>query len=377
MAASSATLNLTAFAVLASALLIGAMPGMGKAKVSPAKALSPEPPMTVYVVRSAQDGCEPNCLQWIAAQGRIVDGSLAQFKKVLRQIGKSDVPVLIHSGGGLSEETMAIGRLIHNKGFDVAVAKTTFTPCAPDDAACRKKAGEPLLRGLPDQKISICASSCTFILAAGKRRFVRAPAFVGVHRGEMILKKIISAYRMIPYRAGDGSIRYRKLVVSQKVVSQKHTDTSERLFDKYGDYFAKMGIAKEIMPLMMATPNDSVHWLTGDELRATRIATHRMSGEQLVRGAAVPGDGWPVPQPPSAPTVARPQDLQADCLDRGVKCPLGVEGGPLPGGRGHSIPVAPVMTGPALPSPAARECALTGAGCSWELTPAAPSKPSQ
>lgn len=333
--------------------------------------------MKVYVVTSAQDGCEPNCPQWIAAQGRIVDGSLAQFKKALRQIGKSGVPVLIHSGGGMSERAMAIGQLIHNKGLDVAVARTTFTPCAPDDAACRKKAGKTPLRGLPDQSFSICASSCTFILAAGKRRFVRAPAFVGVHRGEAVRKKIRQTYRMIPYRARDGSIRYKKRKVSEKVVSQKRTDTPDRVFDKYEDYFAEMGIADEIIALMAAAPNDSIHWLTGGELRSTRMATHRMSGEQLVRGAAVPDDGWLDPEPPFAPTATLPRDLQAGCLDSGLNCPFGVEEGALSGGSTRSAPAVPIMTGPALPSAAARECTLTGVGCSWEFTPAAPSTPSR
>jgi hypothetical protein len=211
--------------------------------------------MKVYAVRRAQGGCEPNCAQWIAAEGRIVRGSLAQFEMALGQNIKGDVPVLIYSSGGLAEEAMAIGRLIHSKGLDVGVARTIFTPCEPDDDACLKKAGKAPLRGLPDQGNAVCASACTLILAAGKRRFVRPPAFVGVH---------------LP----------------------AHTDASDRLFDEFERYFVEMGIAKDIVPLMKATPNDSIHWMTRDELRSTRMATHRMSGDQLVRGSTLTDDGW-------------------------------------------------------------------------------------
>jgi hypothetical protein len=374
MIALRTTLILTAFTVLATALIVGPAPGASKEKTPRQKTPPPEPVMKVYVVTSAQDGCEPNCPQWIAAHGQIVEGSLAQFKKALRQIGKKSVPVLIHSGGGLSEQAMAIGRLIRDKGLDVAVAKTAFTPCAPDDSACRKKAGKRPLRGLPDQSLAICASSCSFILAAGKRRFVRAPAFVGVHRGQMILQKIRYTYRMTPYRGRDGSIRYKKRILSQKVISRKRTDTSDRFLDRYEDYFAEMGIGEEIMELLAETPNDAIHWLTDDQLRSTRIATHRLSGEQLIQDAAISGDGWLVP---SGPIITLPRAVQTDCGDNGLNCPSGVEAAPLSGGRRRSAPVPSVLTGPILPSAAARECARTGAGCSWEFTPAAPSRPTQ
>jgi hypothetical protein len=97
---------------------------------------------------------------------------------------------------------------------------------------------------------------------------------------------------------------------------------SDRLFERYEQYFAEMGIEKEIVPLMKATPDDSIHWLTRDELHSTRMATHRLDGDQLVRGEIIADDGWLEPMPP---------------------------------------PVADF------------ECELTGAGCSRHFTPAAPS----
>jgi hypothetical protein len=130
--------------------------------------------MQVRIVRSAQAGCEPDCREWISAQGKIDPGTLRRFKTVLRQMGGRKLPVFIHSGGGSVRESFAIGRLLRAKGLDVVVTHTLFTPCAPADAACRKRESQGIRQGSP-QAISGCASACAFILAAGTRRF--APAW--------------------------------------------------------------------------------------------------------------------------------------------------------------------------------------------------------
>jgi hypothetical protein len=369
MAMPTASRIVAALAVIGSALIF-AGPTVGASKGAAKKAPAVEPAMRIYVVRSAQEGCEPDCPEWIAAQGQIVAGTLAQFKRVLGQLKDRKLPVLIHSGGGMSEEGMAIGRLLRGKGLDVAVARTAFA-CPPESAACKKEGKKPL-RGSPNPGFSVCASSCAFVLAAGVRRYVRLPAYVGVHQGELILRKIKYTYRMTPYRAEDGSIQYKKTLLSQKVVTQEHKKTPDKIYGKYERYFTEMGVGKEIMPLLLNTPNDSVHWLTNDELRATRLATHRMDGEQLVSRAAAPENGWAEPVSPYAPT---PGDQSPDCALRGLNCVLDFDR-PLPPGvtTSSGAAAAPIMTGPGVPASAAQDCTRTGRGCSWQLTPAAPSR---
>ena len=51
-----------------------------KAPVSPAMAFA--------IVRSGINGCEPNCPQWISAEGQIMPGSASLFRKILKQAGK-------------------------------------------------------------------------------------------------------------------------------------------------------------------------------------------------------------------------------------------------------------------------------------------------
>ena len=321
-------LSVKAFAVIASVFIVaGASAAASKAPVKKA-AVPVEPPMRVYVVRSAQEGCEPNCPEWIAAQGRIDAGSLGRFKKVLGELGKRDLPVLIHSGGGHADAALAIGRLLRGKGLDVGVGQTAFTPCAPEAAACRKKMGKKPLRGLPDAGLSMCASSCAFILAAGTRRFVGAPAFVGVHRGAMIQTKVLQTYKMTPYYARDGSVKYKRKLISEKVISQRQTTAPNKTYARYEKYFVEMGIRKEIMPLMLATPNSSIHWLTREELRSTGIATHRMDGEQLVLGVTAAEDGWA--DPAATGTVLEAPPAMPDCTQFGGS-PLGCSSQLAPG----------------------------------------------
>lgn len=295
MATPGGSLSVRALVVIASVFI--AAGACDAARKAPAKtAAGNERPMRVHVVRSAKDGCEPNCPEWIAAQGRIDETTFARFKKVMDELGKRNLPVLINSGGGRAEDALSIGRVLRRKGLDVAVAKTVFTSCEPGTSACRRQAGHKPLRGLPDSERAMCASSCAFILAAGTRRFVGVEAYVGVHRGEMIRWKVLHTYKVTPYRARDGSVKYKRQLIREKIVSERRTAPSKNIYDRYEKYFIEMGVGKAIMPLLLATPNTSIHWLTREELRATGIATHRMDGGQLVLGAAEPEDGWATPR---------------------------------------------------------------------------------
>lgn len=331
----------------------------GKAPVK--KPAATEPPMRVYIVRSAAEGCEPNCLEWIAAQGRIDAGTLERFKKVLGQLGKRNLPVLVQSGGGMAYEALAIGRLLRKRGLDVAVSRTVFAPCAPDAAACLRKDPQKALRGKIHGGFAYCASSCGFLLAAGTRRYVGVGSFVGVHAGEMIQKKVLHTFRMTPYRAEDGSVRYKKRLISEKIVGERHRSTPDSIFDLYERYFAEMGIGMDIMRLMVETPNSTIHWLTRDELRSTGIATHRMGGEQLIAGEAAPGNGWTVPvaghfqRVPGAPSQ--------ECTLSGAGCQWELK---------SPVAIAPVKGTPAPPPSATQECAKSDAACTFHGTPSAP-----
>jgi hypothetical protein len=237
-----------------------------------------EPSMQVYLVRSAEPGCEPQCPEWIAAQGKIDGSSVARFKRVLRELGDRKLPVLIDSNGGRVNEAFAIGRLARAKGLDIIVGRTVLAACAPADAACRRRLRVGNVRfGLPKSDRSRCASSCAFILAAGTRRLVGPTAYVGVHqiRSFYIYARVERRYRV--------TATTRQLVSERRVTERVvETRTPQKTYDEIGRYFAEMGIGEGLMPLILETPGDQLHWLTAEELKATGLATDRLDGEQLL-----------------------------------------------------------------------------------------------
>jgi hypothetical protein len=147
-----------------------------------------------------------------------------------------------------------------------------------------------------------------------------------VHKSILIQSKVLYTYKMKPYRASDGSVKVRRQLISEKIVGQRQVSAPQKTYDRYEKYFREMDVGKTIMPLMLGAPNTSIHWLTPQELRVTRIATHRMDGWQLIRGDTAPDIGWGSPFTPVGPS---PQ-----------------------------VPAAP------------EDCTKSGAGCAWQFTPA-------
>jgi hypothetical protein len=310
----------------------------GSVAAAPPKKAAPvmEPPMQVNVVRSAHSGCEPQCPQWIAAQGRIVAGTARRFREVLSQLGERKLPVLIDSGGGAVNDALSIGRLIRAKGLQVAVTRTAYAPCEPADAACRKAKTGGALRGQAQARFSKCASSCAFILAGGTQRLVGPGTGVGVHQISMTLRKY-----MVRTRHSFGvPVETQKTLVSEQTV-QAHAQT-KGTYAKIQQFFSEMGIGEDAMSLIMSTPNWEIRWLTQKELQATRLATHFINGEELVTG--VPAAA---PPPPSAvPGMSDLMRYQGICGKIGT-CEKGVSATDprfdLPG----YVPNAPSMAPPA------------------------------
>ena len=284
----------------------------GAAAAPPKKEAAPvgAPAMQVYLVRSAHAGCEPQCPQWIAAQGRIVPGTAKKFEKVLRDFGDRKLPIFIDSMGGSLVDAFAIGRLIRAKDLAVAVTATTFSPCAPGELACRKTKTGGELHGLAQPHMSKCASACVFILAGGTRRLVGQGAAVGVHQGI----KIQRMYLVSKQRGNDGSIKTTKTLTWEgKSPVDRKTNADTR------KYLAEMGMSDVLMSLIESTPHESIRRLEAWELQATRLATEYLNGEQLITGTPAP----PPPGPPKSlpieppPIAGLPASLQDICIQLG------------------------------------------------------------
>jgi hypothetical protein len=278
----------------------------------PAKAVADDQPMKIVRVRSANPACQPNCPEWIAAQGRIDATSLPRLRKVLAQLGSRKVPILINSAGGSVDPSLEMGRLIRAKGLDVVVTKTVFMPrppCASGDRACREDVAKGIVLGRPEARLSACASACVHVLAGGVNRYVGPWTVVGVH--QILSQQTYTKYRHLyrvhtRYQYGVPVSTQKKLIATETLSQKTVTGPAKaEVYDKIRRFLTEMGVATSLVDLMRATPHVSVHILKLDELRSSKIATAFINGEMLI-GAVPPPPAPPQPPPTVTPVAAPP-----------------------------------------------------------------------
>lgn len=136
--------------------------------------------MWFAVVRSSEAGCEPDCPEWISAEGEIGPEALPRLELMLKELAGRSLPVVVSSSGGDVDTAIAMGGLIREHGLDVAVAGTVFARCKPRDESCMAatKARVPLF-GNAVSSDGICTRACMLILAAGKTRLAGYGTLVG------------------------------------------------------------------------------------------------------------------------------------------------------------------------------------------------------
>lgn len=346
--------------ILISALALCA-PAAAAPTREPASAPRPDgPPMRVTIVRGAYPGCEPNCEEWIAAEGRIGKQSPALFRAAIDAAEPRKPPILIHSGGGDVDSAIAIGRLLRQKGFQVAVARTEFlaeaAPTAAEPARGKiKKPEPPRARGFARSLQASCASACTLILAAGTRRYVGPTALVGLHEivvPETTVTQTMRYYRIRTLTKGGRVVSKEKVFVGEKnfVRHIGRSKPTPETYRRVRRYLAEMGETKEVVDLMMTAPPESMRWLTRAELVSTKLATDERGGETLVAYVPPPppppkfavrpiyetfvalqretaaSSHAPPSSPPSPPSIRPPSWLE---LDRDWALPAGLSGGLL------------------------------------------------
>jgi len=297
----------------------------------------PPKPMQVVIARSAAADCEPQCLEWIAAQGMIDASTPRQFKKVLAALGQRRLPILIDSAGGSVDDALAIGRMIRAKGLDVIVTQTLFKTCDKADAACNKLKRRDIHLALPHARLSKCASSCAFVLAAGTRRYVGDRTFVGLHQVASfnIRAQVLRTYRITTQYQWGVPVQQQKSLISEKKISEtkQAVQTKESTYQRITAYFVEMGISQSVMPILLSTPNSSIRWLRHPELQSTGLATDFVNGEQLLLPAKL------VP-PPAQPATGNPSSGAPPACDSAAGSTAGCEVSPA------SLMLQPPVTPP-------------------------------
>ena len=139
--------------------------------------------MRFVVVRSSAPGCEPNCPEWISAEGAIAAGTPALLKRTLKTLGRRKLPIIVNSPGGNVDAALQLGRIIRKNKLDIAIGKTEFSDCWPGMTDCRANDGKGAAYfGTATDGGAMCNSACPLMFAGGVRRVVGSWAYLGVHQ---------------------------------------------------------------------------------------------------------------------------------------------------------------------------------------------------
>ncbi|WP_136622433.1 MULTISPECIES: hypothetical protein [Mesorhizobium] len=146
--------------------------------------------MRFIVARGSNPLCNPDCPEWISAEGAITPRTPQKLRQLLATLGNRQLPVVISSTGGDLFSALAAGRLIHEKKLDVAVGRTDFVGCDPGEWSCLAKEGA--YAGLSTDAGVECDSACALMLAGGVRRLVGPRAQLSLY--PMGQKQMVKAY---------------------------------------------------------------------------------------------------------------------------------------------------------------------------------------
>ncbi|MER9670799.1 hypothetical protein [Mesorhizobium sp. M0203] len=156
---------------------------VAKAEPAPAGLETPRPKevadMRFVLVRGSNPLCNPNCPEWISAEGAITADTPEKLRQLLDSVGDRRLPIVINSPGGDVLGALAAGRLIRERKLDVAVARTDFIGCEPRQADCTAEGG--VYNGLTVDAGGGCGSACPIMLAGGVKRLVGPRAQLSVH----------------------------------------------------------------------------------------------------------------------------------------------------------------------------------------------------
>ena len=216
-------------------------------------------PITFYLAKGESDACGQGCSEWIAAEGHFDADAPQRLRALLNRLGKRKLPIFFHSPGGLIRPSMAVGRLLRERGLTAGVSRTVAAGCqGVTDEACRdlKRSGQSLPAEL--HNLAGCNSGCVFALVGAKSRQVPPGARLGVHSGKPV------------GREPDA----RAIAASRQNV--RH-------------YLQEMQIADGLAELIFKTPFEQIRYLSRDEIAAFGIDARRFQETRwLVAGTRSP-----------------------------------------------------------------------------------------
>ena len=228
-------------------------------KTAPDKkeAAKPMAPMAFFIATGDPGSCGSGCGAWIAAEGRIDDGTPRRLRALLARLGKRKLPIFFYSVGGSVVAALEMGRMLRARDMTAGVARTIPQGCDPlqaDEAACDtlKRSGRELPAVLRTTNAS-CNSSCVYALIGAAVREVPIDAGLGVHS--------VSILQTMIRRNGEG----RVLATSSRRVTGDAPGI-RAAHSRVARYAAEMGISRGLIDAAAAVPHDTIRFITREEI---------------------------------------------------------------------------------------------------------------
>ena len=288
------------------------------------------PSMRFAVVRSNAPGCEPNCPEWISAEGTIEADTPSLLKRTLKALKGRQLPVVVNSPGGNVDAAVTLGQMIRQNKLDIAVGTTVFSGCEPEMKNCRDNQGKGAdYFGMAYDSGAMCNSACPLMFSGGVRRVVGDFAYLGVHQVTTTYKREKLLYRTT-YRIVNG----RKKIISTKVVSRKNAgsyktyEMSKAVEKRLSVYLQGMGIGEGVFTTMKNTPASEIHQLVLDNMLRMNLVTSLDTVELFTGG-----------------TICKANPMPANCRE----IPAGKEATPA------NLPTAQAKPAPAAPAEAPKD----------------------
>ena len=247
-------------AVLACGLVLAAATGSAAApadrpgKSAPKSKPQSSPittPIVFYAAKGQADACGPGCSEWIAAEGQFDVGAPQRLRTFLTKLGARKLPIFFQSSGGLQEQAMVIGRLLHEREMTAGVSRTIPAGCVgASDEACRtlKQSGQKLDAEL--HSVASCNSACVYALVGGKVRQVPPGARLGVHSGKLIQLR------------SDGRVEF----ISHSSPPSGDKAKFAQMNAQLQRYLREMRMDAGLFELASRVPHEQIHYLNRDEI---------------------------------------------------------------------------------------------------------------
>ena len=240
--------------------------------------------MQFAIVRSNAPGCEPTCPEWISAEGAIVAGTPALFKKLLKTLDGRRLPVVVSSPGGDVDAALTLGRTIRQNKLDVVVGRTRFDGCTPGTKDCKpgKEKGAAYF-GTVFAYGAYCASACPLVLAGGVGRSAGQWTYLGVHQVTTTYSRTKVLYRT-KYKVVKG----KKRIIEKKIVSRKNAGTyityemNKALERRLASYFKEMGVGDALLSTIKKTPASTLQQILPDDMLKMNLVTTPLGVESLM-----------------------------------------------------------------------------------------------